>query len=97
MRETGEFVAHQDTDHDASRNVEHVVRDPPTVGKTRRIAGQQTQPAALLGGVGAIPVLSRSKSATGPAGVPGAAMGAMYVTSGSRSLRGGVGIGSASP
>src|SRR5215472_15780921 len=47
---------------------------------------------AEAGGVGATPVFNRSRSAIGPADVPGAAMGGAYVTKGKRSKRGGVGI-----
>src|SRR5262249_10653872 len=47
---------------------------------------------AMAGGVGSTPVFSRSRSATGPPGVPTAAIGGAYVTKGSRSVLGGVGI-----
>ncbi len=42
-------------------------------------------------------MLRRSRSAIGPAGVPGAAIGGAYVTTGSRSVRGGVGIATTPP
>ena len=63
------------TDHQAQRDVDHVVGQAAAVGEPGGIAAQQAEPVGGAGAVGATPVFSRSRSATGPAGVPGAAIG----------------------
>ena len=59
----------------AGGDIGDVIRYAAAVGKSRHIAGENTPRLRLAIGVAGMPVLRRSMSATGPAGVPVGAMG----------------------
>ena len=74
-------------------DIDHVIGETTAIGEPgsdRRRSGRDDLRVAT--GVGGTPVLSRRRSAIGPAGVPVGAIGGAYVTSGSRSVRGGAGM-----